>query len=311
MRVAAIGLSLRLARFELLAFGGLILALVLASVIAAAGIESIRPPAACFAGRFGEEPSARCGDLLNAWYTAQQGTTDLLTSLLVVVSLATGLFLGVPIVARELERGTSRLAWSLTPSRLGWYATRVGPVLVAVLALTYLAGVTLDALTGLTEPELDPARAFVAFGFRGVLIAARALFIFAIGVAAGAILGRALPALIVTAVVAAVGLSGGEAVHQRILRGEAVALASSEAGPGDLYVDQKFRLPDGSLVDYGDFGGEDPFDAEGNPRYPIVDLVVPGDRYRVVETREALVLAGGSLVALLLAAAAVTRRRPE
>ena len=34
------------------------------------------------------------------------------------------------------------------------------------------------------------------------------------------------------------------------------------------------------------------------PKYPIVMLVVPGERYRFVETREALALAGGSLVAL-------------
>ena len=59
------------------------------------------------------------------------------------------------------------------------------------------------------------------------------------------------------------------------------------------------------------FGGAEPFDAEGNPRYPIVDLVVPGDRYRLVEAREALVLAGGSLASLILAGAVVARRRPE
>ena len=73
---------------------------------------------------------------------------------------------------------------------------------------------------------------------------------------------------------------------------------------------QKFVLPDGSMVDYGYFGGQDPFDANGSPKDPIVSIVVPGERYRFVETREALALAGGSIVALLLAGFVVSRRRP-
>ena len=41
-----------------------------------------------------------------------------------------------------------------------------------------------------------------------------------------------------------------------------------------------------------------------------VNLVIPGERYRFVEAREAAVLIGGSLVALLLAGLVVARRRP-
>ena len=74
---------------------------------------------------------------------------------------------------------------------------------------------------------------------------------------------------------------------------------------------QKFRLPDGTLASYGDFRDGEPFDSEGNPLYPMVDVVVPGDRYPMVEAREALVLVAGSLTALAIAAVAVTRRRPD
>ena len=48
----------------------------------------------------------------------------------------------------------------------------------------------------------------------------------------------------------------------------------------------------------------------GNPRYPQVALIIPGERYQFVAAREALALAAGSLVALLLAGFAVSRRRP-
>ena len=50
--------------------------------------------------------------------------------LLIFLSFAAGLFLGVPVVARELERGTARLAWSLAPSRMRWYLARLLPLLV-------------------------------------------------------------------------------------------------------------------------------------------------------------------------------------
>ena len=37
-----------------------------------------------------------------------------------------GFLVGGPIVAKELETGTARLAWSLGPSRLRWFAGRFG-----------------------------------------------------------------------------------------------------------------------------------------------------------------------------------------
>ena len=42
----------------------------------------------------------------------------------------------------------------------------------------------------------------------------------------------------------------------------------------------------------------------------MVDLVVPGTRYRFVELREVAALSGGSIVALGIGALAVRRRRP-
>lgn len=308
-------LSLRLARFELLAFGAVILGLIIAALLGAAWIDSLRPSADCFSG-FNPSQAAGCGSALNAWQAAQNLTTSLVSSLLIFVSFAAGLFLGVPIVARELERGTSRLAWSLTPSRTRWYLARMVPVLAVLAMVTFGAGIALDRVTAATAPGVDPANAFVNFGSRGLLIASRAVFIFAVGVAVGTIVGRALPAIILGAIIAAVGLSGGEAIHQRILRAEAVPVSADQesfgmAASGDLFIDQRFRLPDGSLVDCTYFNcGAMPLDQNGNPIYPIVNLVVPGTRYRMVETREALVLAGGSLAGLVLAGFVVARRRP-
>ena len=306
-------LTLRLSRFEFLAFGGIVALFIIATVLTAARIDALRPPVECLANL--EAPPLGCDLKSNAWYEAQNGVAGLSMGVLIFLSFAAGLFLGVPIVARELERGTARLAWSLAPSRMRWYLARMLPVIILLALVTFLAGIAAERYIAATTSETDLANSFTNFGFRGLLIASRAVFIFAIGVAVGSIVGRALPAVILAAVIATIGLAGGERVHQMILASEAVAIpvdpnGSNNPDPGDLFMDQKFVLPDGTLVDYGYFGGADPYDQNGNPKYPIVYLVVPGERYRFVETREALALAGGSLVALVLAGFVVSRRRP-
>ncbi len=316
MRTAAIRLTLRLGRTELFAFGAVLIVLIVAGFLVSAWADSLAPSAACRAETGSQ--SAACAVASAEWYSATQ-RTGVLGGLLVFVSFAAALFLGVPIVARELERGTTRLAWSLAPSRVRWYLARILPILGILAVLTFLAGAAVDRTTGVSGQSVDwdPANDFSAFGYRGVLLACRAIFIFAVGVLVGSLLARSLPAIILATIVATVGLVGGERVHQMLLATEAVAVAQSGDGLDvvsnrDLWIDQKFQLPDGSLVDWAYFGsiGEEPYDIDGNPRYPIVTLVIPGERYRFVETRQAIVLLGGSAVALLGGAAVVRRRRP-
>jgi hypothetical protein len=314
-------LTFRLSKFELVAFGGFVALFIVLTVGAATWIDSLRPPAECLNFGNGVEPAAdlmrRCEALNNAWYSAQQGPASLSYGLLLFLSFAAALFLGVPIIAREIERGTSRLAWSLAPSRMRWFASRMVPILIVVAVLTFVAGVATDRFVAAIQPNDDLANSFTMFGFRGLLIASRAVFIFSVAVLVGAVVARALPAVILTAVIATIGLAGGERVHQMILESEAVAIPVNEqtgeggAKPGDMYITQKFVLADGTLVGWEYFNGEfnGPYDEFGNSRYPQVAIVVPGERFRFVETREAVVLALGSLVALLLAGFVVTRRR--
>ena len=100
---------------------------------------------------------------------------------------------------------------------------------------------------------------------------------------------------------------------------EAVVIDGLGASPGDLFIDQKFRLPDGSIVGWDVIQQIDPppteeppeGEPETWPHEPMVALIVPGERYRFVETREAAALAGASVVALAIAALAVNHRRPE
>jgi hypothetical protein len=313
MTLDATRLTLRLGRFEIISFGALILVFSVVTVFVAAGIDGLRPPAACFVPS--DAPSQACELAMNRWYSAQNGASGVAAGLAIFLAFAAGIFLGVPIVAREIERGTARLAWSLAPSRMRWFLTRMLPGLVLLAVASLIAGFAADRFISASAPYPDLSNSFTGFGFRGILIASRAVFIFSIGVAVGAVVGRALPAIIFAALIATIGLAGGERVHLEILKREAVAVPIDQNGlgynqAGDLYFDQKFVLPDGSLVDYGYFGGADPYDENGVSKYPIVAMVIPGERYRFVEAREALALAGGSLVALGIAAFVVSRRRP-
>lgn len=148
-----------------------------------------------------------------------------------------------------------------------------------------------------------------------MVLAAQATFVFAIGVSVGALSGRVLPALIITAVVGYVGLAGGSYVHGKILASEAVWVdtESGTGARGDLFMDQRVRTPGGRLVTWDEFFSLVPLPEDGTgppPGYTFVALVVPGERYPLVELREAGALASGSLAFLTIAGLAIRRRRP-
>ena len=310
MSLVAARLTLRFQRFELVTLGSLLIGLTVAAIVVAAQLDAIGYSSTCLAAIDPVPPS--CQAKGEAFYALQNSLASPIAGLLVAISFGAAAFVGVAIVGRELERGTTRLAWSLAPSRRGWYLARLVPILVVLAALTFLAGVAADRLTAAGSPGLDIGNAFDGFGTRGVLVAARAMFVFALAVAVGSVIGRALQAVIVVIVLAWLGLSFGENIHERIIRGEAIVLDQAEARRGDRYIDQAFRLPDGRLVGWDVINQIDPPPAEGEwiPKYPMVSLVVPREQYRFVETREALVLVAGSLVGLAFAGLVVVRRRP-
>jgi len=307
-------ITLRLHRFEVVAFALLTALGVIATVVVSARLDAVGYGAHCVeAMRVGAVP-VDCEFKMNEFYGIVS-ESGIVSSLSLIVPFVGALLLGVAVVGREIERGTTRLAWALTPSRLRWFLHRFVPVLLLVAGLTFVLGIAADRLLASTEPGLDPANAFAQFGFRGVILAARVVFVLALAVLVGTAMGRALPALIVAGIIATVGITGGSEVHGRILRSEAVAIEEAQAQAGDLYIDQQFRLPDGRLIGWEEVERYDPPPTDPNftgewPTLPTVNLAVPGSRYREVELREVGALAGGSLVLLLATAAIIQRRRP-
>jgi hypothetical protein len=233
-----------------------------------------------------------------------------------VFPVVAGLLAGGPIVARELENGTARLAWSLGPSRLRWFAQRALPILlmvaVAALAIGWIAG----SLTHLIAPSIDLDRSFAGFRARGLLVGVEAILVASIALAFGAILGRSVPTLVLSLIlVGAIGLAVDKVERQMLTNEAEVADSNSYTSyESDLYIDSKLKLPDGTIATWEEAAAIHPeiqngFDETSGITYVV--LYIPGSRYHDVEAREALtllVLAGGFAA---LAAVVVLRRRPR
>ncbi len=115
-----------------------------------------------------------------------------------VMPVLSGLFIGAPLLAREFEQGTDQLVWTQGITRVRWLVIKL-----AVLggATVIVAGVL--AITGQMGSSSRPGISYnqwFAFDNEGPEFAAYALFSFALGVAAGAAIGRSVPAMAVVLV---------------------------------------------------------------------------------------------------------------
>jgi hypothetical protein len=110
-----------------------------------------------------------------------------------------GAFWGAPLVAREIEAGTHRLAWTQTVTRGRWLAARLS--IAAVVAVVLTAGFSL-VFTWWSLPfdRLGNRVGTANFGQRGIAPIAYVVFALVLGTLAGAVLRRTLPAMAVTLV---------------------------------------------------------------------------------------------------------------
>ena len=121
-----------------------------------------------------------------------------------------GVFWGAPLVARELEAGTHRLVWTQTVTRTRWLATKVGLIGLAAMAAAGLLSLVMTWWSGpIDRPRSRAGRARTGssasrgcrrwmFDARGIAPIGYAAFAFALGVTAGLVLRRTVPAMAVT-----------------------------------------------------------------------------------------------------------------
>ncbi len=113
------------------------------------------------------------------------------------VPLLPGLFWGAPMVARELETGTSQFAWTQGITRRRWLAVGSGWL---ILAAAVIAGAVSALVTWWSGPDNAlNADAFQAnrFDITDIVPAGYAIFAMALGICAGALLRRTVAAMAV------------------------------------------------------------------------------------------------------------------
>jgi ABC-type transport system involved in multi-copper enzyme maturation permease subunit len=158
---------------------------------------------------------AQAGDFLTTVNSvAPYHLVYLLGALLIILLPAViGLFWGAPLIARELETGTFRLAWNQSVTRERWLAVKLSVVGLASMAAAGLLSLILGWWASPIDraATIQPVGGFenrffpVVFGTRGIAPIGYAAFAFVLGVLVGLMIRRTVLAMGVTlAVIAAV-----------------------------------------------------------------------------------------------------------
>ena len=115
--------------------------------------------------------------------------------LLLLVPVLIGMFWGAPLVAREFESGTFRLVWTQGITRPRWLAVKLGLGALASMAVAGLLSLMVSwwssQLDFVNGEIFDPLR----FGVRGIVPIGYAAFAFMLGLTAGLLFRRMLPAM--------------------------------------------------------------------------------------------------------------------
>jgi hypothetical protein len=163
-------------------------------------------------------------------FTGKYGETAIVVSIaLQAVPALIGAFIGAPVLGRELETGTYQYAWTQGMGRLRWAVGKLVPLAVAVTAaagaFTVLSSWYNQPFTAVGYAIPLSAR---VFDLLGVSFAAWTLAAFAIGVLAGMVIRRAVPAIAATlAVYAGLAFTTGLWLREHYI----TPLVTSNANP--------------------------------------------------------------------------------
>jgi hypothetical protein len=136
----------------------------------------------------GSSDCLRQGDLI-------RGVANGVPYLTLAIPIALGALWGAPLVASELESRTSDFAWAQSVTRVRWLAAKTGWLL---LAAAVCGGIVAALVTWWSGPEnAQLGNTFISpqFDTQGIVPIGYAVFGVALGIAAGAVTRRTLPAI--------------------------------------------------------------------------------------------------------------------
>ncbi|MEU9738342.1 transporter [Micromonospora chersina] len=188
-------------------------------------------------------------------FTNRYGNLNLVAVLLLVLPMLVGLFWGAPLVAREVEQGTHRFAWTQGIGRRHWAMVKFGLVVAVttVAAVCYGLGMSWW-VSPLTQAAREGRLGFVVFDLQGIAPIGYTLFAVALGIFAGTLGRRMLPAMTITLV----GYIGVRAAVEVLARPHYQPARTAEfpvigdgrmpMNRGDWILSSGVRNPDGKMV---------------------------------------------------------------
>lgn len=256
---------------------------------------------------------ANCPGLVNGYcfngdaagqLAEQIGRYDLSQYALVVLPALAGAFIGCPLLAREIENGTHRLAWTQGVTRTRWLLVKLALVFIPVLLIAAAVGI-LEVV--LVNQQGSGANHWAVFDQQAPMTVGSTLFGMSLGVMAGALVGKSVPAMavmLVSFVIVRVGLA-------EIARPN--YMASLSYSTHDLATYNPASLATAWWLDqpsYYDSAGHllSNGPGAGQAAAYVVQHFQPGDRFWAFQTIESAVLVGLALVLIGLAFYLVTRR---
>jgi ABC-type transport system involved in multi-copper enzyme maturation permease subunit len=202
--------------------------------------------------------SPDCQDLANTF----NSTWDLMGNaaiLLQVLPALIGAFVGAPVLARELETGTFRFAWTQGFSRWRWALAKLVPLAVVLAAATGAFSVLLSwcyhpyiatGNQGLGVYGNSPL--VTIFSLREVTLPAWTVATFAIGALAGMLVRRVVPAIVAAlAVYAGLAVAAVAFLREHYLT---PLVSSNQNVPGSAWIVGQWWTKDGRFA----FAGNPP-----------------------------------------------------
>jgi ABC-type transport system involved in multi-copper enzyme maturation permease subunit len=169
-------------------------------------------------------------------FESQAKWNHALDALVLVVPALIGIFWGAPLVARELETRTNRLAWTQSITRSRWFAVKLAVVGVASVVTASLVSLMVTWWASPYDRLQDAP--YAVFDQRDIAPVAYALFAFALGVALGVLIRRTLPAMAATLVAfVAVRFVVSQWIRPRLIAPlHTITPFSAPPGPGAPFV---------------------------------------------------------------------------
>jgi hypothetical protein len=179
-----------------------------------------------------------CSNSITDFDTVYWSTAEAVAVFLQVVPALIGAFVVAPILARELETGTFRYAWTQGLGRARWTLAKLAPLTVILAAA---AGAFSVLFSWYFAPFADqglqtrlPPLAPLVFDLHGVAFAAWTLAACSIGALAGMLIRRVVPAIAATmAAWAGLALAVGLFLRQHYL---APLIAHNPSLPGSAWI---------------------------------------------------------------------------